>query len=88
MSLFDNLKLTYSRYVTALFLKAPYEKDINSRIDKVIDNNMENKIRGDKDLKKIIQYAINCRKLDRQLLISVPVLSSMVFFKAFMKSFI
>lgn len=80
------LKLSYSRYTAALFLNAPSEKEINTKIDKVIDCKMEDKINGDGDLKQVVLYAINWRKVERRMIFTIPILDSEVFIRAIIKS--
>lgn len=85
-SVITSIKLSFCQYIAALFLKAPSEKEINLRLDKIINHKMENMIQGDKDLKTVVLYVINWRKLERNLINKTPNLSSNIFIKAIMKS--
>lgn len=88
ITIIHNIKKSFSRYIAALFLQASSENDINIRIDKIINGKLEHMICGDTDLKEVILFAINCRRVERRLTLNIPILSGKVFIKAVAKSVI
>lgn len=88
ITIIHNIKKSFSRYIAALFLRASSENDINIRIDKIINGKLEHMICGDTDLKEVILFAINCRRVERRLTLNIPILSGKVFIKAVAKSVI
>ena len=60
----DMIKLSYSRYITAIFFNVSDNHSINYLMDKIIKHRLEGNIEGDDDLRQVILYAINRRRLE------------------------
>lgn len=82
----DMIKLSYSRYITAIFFNVFDDRSINYLMDKIIKHRLEENILGDKDLRQVILYAINRRKLEYQVNGEENYLPGMVCIKSFIKS--
>jgi hypothetical protein len=80
-------KSAYCFYIVQLLLQCKNEEEMNTILDKIIDeDNFDLAIQGDQDIKKVFEYVYKHRKHKRDINVENPMISSKIVAKVMAKS--